>query len=167
MTDFNIDMLIEVPNNSCVKYEYDKKEQKIRCDRILNTAMTYPGNYGYIPNTLSGDGDPLDILLVSDFVLIPGSIINVKIIGVLLTEDEKGDDEKILAVPSENIDPRYATINNYTDLNNFDLLKINHFFTHYKDNEKNKWVKVKGFHDNKKALDIIYKSRERLINSKY
>jgi inorganic pyrophosphatase len=166
MSKYNVDMIVEVPNGSNVKYEYDKELNKIRCDRILNTAMGYPGNYGFIPKTLSGDGDPLDILLVSDFVLVPGSIINVKIIGVLLTEDEKGDDEKIIAIPSSKIDPRMNNINNYKDLSNWTLSRIDHFFTHYKDNEEEKWVKVKGFKNNVTALKIYKKSLERYNKSK-
>ena len=166
MSNFYVDMIVEVPNNSNVKYEFDKELNKIRCDRILNTAMGYPGNYGYIPNTLSGDGDPLDILLISDFVLVPGCIINVKIIGVLLTEDEKGDDEKIIAVPNEKVDPRMKTIVNYKDLTNWNISRIDHFFTHYKDNEEGKWVKVKGFKNNKAALKIYNKSIERFNKAK-
>ena len=122
--------------------------------------MLYPGNYGYIPNTLSGDGDPLDILLISDYCLFPGTIINAKIIGVLLTSDEKGDDEKIIAVPSDNIDPTYTDVNNIYSLSKATLSKIRHFFNHYKDIEKNKWVKVKGFEDYEFAKDIYLKSLE-------
>mgnify|MGYP003995562401 CR=1 FL=1 len=163
-SSYNVDMFVEIPYNSFVKYEYDKEMNKIRCDRILNTAMSYPGNYGYIPETLSGDGDPLDILLISDFSLFPGTVINVKIIGVLLTEDEKGNDEKIIAVPDEYIDPRMKNIDNYSDLSNWTLSKIDHFFTHYKDNEENKWVKVKGFKNKNDALDVLKKSVERFTN---
>ena len=99
-----VDVIIEIPYNSHIKYEYDEKINKIRCDRILNTSMNYPGNYGYIPNTLSGDGDPLDILMVCDYQLLPGIVIKSKIIGVLLTEDEKGADEKLLVVPYKGVD---------------------------------------------------------------
>jgi inorganic pyrophosphatase len=166
MSNYNVDMIVEVPNHSNVKYEFDKKLNKIRCDRILNTSMGYPGNYGFIPNTLSGDGDPLDILLVCDFVLVPGTVINVRIVGVLLTEDEKGEDEKIIAVPDSSVDPRMKHIKSYKKLNNWTLTRINHFFTHYKDNEDEKWVKVKGFKNNKEALKIYKKSIERFNKAK-
>ena len=99
-----LDMIVEIPLNSNVKYEYDKRLNKMRCDRIISTSMLYPGNYGYIPETLSGDGDPLDILLICDYPIYPGTIINVKVIGVLITEDENGEDEKLIAVPSPSVD---------------------------------------------------------------
>ena len=95
-----VDIIIEIPYNSFVKYEYDKTEQKMRCDRVLHTAMAYPGNYGYIPNTLSGDGDPLDVLMICEYPIYPGTIVKARMVGVLFTKDEKGDDEKIIAVPS-------------------------------------------------------------------
>ena len=133
---FPVDVIIEIPRNSYVKYEYDEKSDRIRCDRILNTSMCYPGNYGFIPNTLSGDGDPLDILLISDYSLHPGVIIKARIIGVLLTKDEKGDDEKIIMVPDNSVDPSYNDITDYTELPEIISNKIKHFFTHYKDNEE-------------------------------
>lgn len=157
--DMIVDMIVEVPYRSNIKYEFDKKLNLMRCDRILNTSMSYPGNYGYIPNTLSGDGDPLDILLISDYQIFPGTIVNVKIIGVLLTEDEKGEDEKIIAVPSDVVDPTYSEINNISDLSKVTLSKIRHFFNHYKDIEKNKWVKVNGFKDKNEALQVYIKSK--------
>ena len=135
-----VDVVIEMPYNSHIKYEYDEKINKIRCDRILNTSMNYPGNFGYIPNTLSGDGDPLDILMVCDYQLLPGIVIKIKF-GVLLTEDEKGADEKLLVVPYKGVDPSYEHIDDYTQLPKPTLSKIKHFFTHYKDNEEDKWVR--------------------------
>ena len=156
---YNVDMIVEVPYRSNVKYEFDKELNLMRCDRILNTSMSYPGNYGYIPNTLSGDGDPLDILLISDYQIFPGTIVNVRIIGVLLTEDEKGKDEKIIAVPSDGVDPTYSEINNFSDLSKVTLSKIRHFFNHYKDIEKDKWVKVNGFKDRSEALQVYIKSK--------
>lgn len=159
-----IDVMIEIPYNSYVKYEYDDKEKKIRCDRVLNTAMSYPGNYGFIPNTLSGDGDPLDILLVSDYPLLPGILIKSRIVGVLLTQDEKGNDEKLIMVPSNNVDPSYSNITNYDELPKHILSKIKHFFTHYKDNEENKWVTVHGFKDIDVAIEIYNKSLLRFKN---
>ena len=154
-----IDMIVEIPRNSNVKYEYDKDKKRMRCDRIISTSMLYPGNYGYIPNTLSGDGDPLDILLLCEYPIYPGTIVKVKIIGVLLTEDEKGNDEKVIAVPSHEVDISYNEINNYTDLDKVTLKKIKHFFTHYKDNEPKKWVNVKEYKDNKTAIEIFNNSK--------
>lgn len=151
---FNLDMIVEIPFNSSVKYEYDKNLQKMRCDRLLSTSMLYPGNYGYIPNTLSGDGDPLDILLVCDYPIYPGTVVNVKIIGVLLTTDEKGEDEKIIAVPSKPVDPSFEDINSLDDLGNLMTKRIYHFFEHYKDIEENKWVKIRGFKDESEAINI-------------
>ena len=152
------DMIVEIPLNSFVKYEYDKKLQRIRCDRILHTAMAYPGNYGYFPNTLSGDGDPLDVLLICDYALYPGITVSVKIIGVLLTTDEKGKDEKIIAVPTANVDPNYADIAHYTDLPKWTLTKIKHFFEHYKDTEIDKWVIVDEFKGPQEAITLYHRS---------
>ena len=154
------DMIVEVPYQSSIKYEYDKTAQKIRCDRILHTAMAYPGNYGYFPDTLSGDGDPLDVLLLLERPLHPGTIINVKLIGVLNTEDEKGQDEKILAVPSEKIDPSYKSINEPSDLPPIQINMVRHFFEHYKDTEPDKWVRVGTIEGSKRAAEIYKKSRQ-------
>mgnify|MGYP001162297383 CR=1 FL=1 len=156
----HVDMIVEVPYQSSIKYEYDKTAQKMRCDRILHTAMAYPGNYGYFPGTLSGDGDPLDVLLLLERPLHPGTIINVKLIGVLNTEDEKGQDEKILAVPSETIDPTYKSINEPSDLPLIQMNMVRHFFEHYKDTEPDKWVKVGITEGSKKAGEIYKKSRQ-------
>ena len=112
-----IDSIIEIGYNTNIKYEYDEAHDLIRCDRVMNTSFFYPANYGYIPNTLAGDGDPLDILVVCDYTLHPGIIIESKIIGVLVMEDEKGFDEKIIAVPSKSVDKSYQHIHNITDLN--------------------------------------------------
>ena len=160
-----IDMIVEIPLNSNVKYEFDKKLGIMRCDRIISTSMLYPGNYGYIPNTLSGDGDPLDILLICDYPIYPGTIVNVKILGVLLTTDEKGEDEKLIAVPSNDVDKSFTKINNYTDLGEMIINKIYHFFKHYKDNEINKWVEIKGFRDSKEAIIIYNSSQKRYLTN--
>ena len=153
----NIDAIIEIPYNSFIKYEYDKGKKRMRCDRILNTAMLYPGNYGYIPNTLASDGDALDILVVCDYQLKSNCIIETKILGVLIMSDEKGLDEKIIAVPANNIDLQYKDINNLYDLSSVVLTKIKHFFEHYKDNEKNKWSQVEDFKEKDYALKLIEK----------
>ena len=155
---FNLDMIVEIPFNSSVKYEFDKDLKLMRCDRLLSTSMLYPGNYGYIPNTLSGDGDPLDILLVCDYPIYPGTVVNVKVVGVLLTTDEKGEDEKLIAVPSNPVDPSFDDINTLEDLGTLMKKRIFHFFEHYKDIDENKWVKIRGFLDADEAHSIYTKS---------
>ena len=157
MTSYLIDVYIEIPSGSNIKYEYDSDYKCVRCDRVLNTALVYPSNYGFVPNTLAGDGDPLDVLLIADYKLCPNTIIEAKIIGVLLTEDEKGEDHKIIAVPSNKVDPRYNSINNYNDLDSNKLDKIVHFFKNYKTLDKARWVKVTDYKDKDYALKI-YKS---------
>ena len=160
----NIDMVVEISANTNIKYEIDKQTNLLRCDRILNIPFTYPGNYGYIPNTLSLDNDPLDILLINTEVLVPNTIIKVKILGVLLTEDENGEDEKIIAVPDNNVDKSNQSINDINDLTDHILNYIKYFFSHYKDNETNKWVKVDSYRGREEALKIIYNSHERFKN---
>lgn len=157
MTTNTIDAIIEVPKNTNLKYEFDKKSNMIRLDRILHSSMIYPYNYGYIPNTLAGDGDPLDIMIISEFKIYPNTVISCRIIGVLVTEDEKGMDEKILAVPAESVDPSYNNINEYTDLDKSILQKIEYFFTHYKSNEPNKWIKIHSFLNKSDAIDLYKK----------
>ena len=138
-----VDVIVEIPYNTFIKYEFDESLNKMRCDRILNTSMLYPGNYGYIPNTLAGDGDPLDILMVCDYPIYPGIIVNTKIIGVLIMEDEKGIDEKVIVVPSPEVDQNYKDVNELEDLPKVTISKIKHFFQHYKDNEKKNGVRLK------------------------
>ncbi len=165
-TQTPIDCLIEVSKGSNVKYEFDKEKNMLRCDRILSTSMAYPGNYGYIDKTLSEDGDPIDVLLVCDFPLQPLSLITIKIIGVLMMTDEKGLDEKLIAVPTEDVDPDSVDINSLADLPKSLVNKIKHFFEHYKDTEKNKWVKVDEFKTAKEAMAIFQESIDR-YNHKY
>ncbi|WP_039458847.1 inorganic diphosphatase [Candidatus Jidaibacter acanthamoebae] len=158
----DIHVVIEVPMNSDpVKYEYDKEVGAIFVDRFMPTSMFYPCNYGFIPNTLSGDGDPADVLVISSYPVVPGSVINAKPIGVLITEDEKGKDEKILAVPSPKVDLAYANINSYKDLPEIIIQKISHFFENYKSLEKGKWVKVTGWEDVDIAKKIINEAIKR------
>ena len=152
-----LDVIIEIPYNSFVKYEYDEQAKRIRCDRILNTAMQYPGNYGYIPNTKAMDNDALDILMLCDYPIYPGTIVNCRVIGVLLMEDEKGLDEKVLVVPSEKVDPNYVHFQDLEDLPKILTSKIKHFFTHYKDMETEKWVKVQGFKNKEYAIKLYQK----------
>lgn len=154
-----VNVIIEVPMNSDpVKYEFDKESGAIVVDRFVHTAMHYPANYGFIPHTLSDDGDPVDVMVVSRFPLIPGCVISAKPIGVLIMEDESGQDEKIIAVPTEKIHASYKDINDISDLPKILIDEIGHFFSHYKDLEKNKWVKVKGFEGVEIAKDIIKKA---------
>ena len=140
-----VNVLIEIPLGSNIKYEYDEEEGVIKVDRILYTSMVYPFNYGFIPGTLEEDGDPLDVLIVSDYTLLPGTVIEVRPIGILYMRDEEGEDAKIIAVPKDKIDPTYSNIKDINDLPQAIKNKIVHFFEHYKELEPGKWVKVSGW----------------------
>jgi len=154
-----INVVIEIPANTPgVKYEFDKESGAIFVDRFLQTPMHYPANYGFVPNTLSGDGDPADVLVISRYNLIAGSVIEAKPIGVLVTKDEKGYDEKILAVPSNSVSQEYENVNDLTDLPKLILDQIQHFFEHYKDLEKGKFVKVEEWKNANEAKEILKKS---------
>lgn len=155
----NINVIIEIPANTPgIKYEFDKESGAIFVDRFLQTPMHYPANYGFVPNTLSGDGDPADVLVISRYTLTPSCVIEAKPIGVLITEDEKGMDEKIIAVPSASISKEYKNINDISDLSPLVIEQITHFFEHYKDLEKGKFVKVTGVKGAKEAKEILVKS---------
>lgn len=156
-----VNVLIEIPVGSGVKYELDKDIGVLVVDRILYTSMVYPFNYGFIPGTLEEDGDPVDVLVISYDPLLPGSVIRVKPIGVLETEDEKGFDAKIVAVPAGKIDPRFQNINDISDLSPAVKERIEHFFAHYKELERGKWVKVIGWKDRGVALEKIKRAIER------
>jgi inorganic pyrophosphatase len=123
----------------------DKAAGTLVVDRFLYTSMRYPGNYGFIPHTLSGDGDPCDVLVANTRALTPGAIISCRIVGVMIMEDEAGGDEKLIAVPAPKLTPRYDHVQNYTDLPEIAVKQIEHFFSHYKDLEPGKWVKVEGW----------------------
>ena len=154
-----INVVIEISANTPgVKYEFDKESGAIFVDRFLQTPMHYPANYGFVPNTLSGDGDPADVLVISRYNLIAGSVIEAKPIGVLVTKDEKGYDEKILAVPSNSVSREYENVNDLTDLPKLILDQIQHFFEHYKDLEKGKFVKVEEWKNASQAKEILKKS---------
>ncbi len=141
---FNV--IIEIPMNADpVKYEVDKESGAIFVDRFMSTAMHYPTNYGYVPQTISGDGDPVDVLVITPFPLIPGVVVPCRPIGILKMEDEAGQDGKVLAVPTDKILPIYSHWQKPEDLNELRLKTIAHFFEHYKDLEKGKWVKVLGW----------------------
>lgn len=160
-----INVIIEIPMNSDpIKYEFDKESNAIFVDRFIPVSMIYPCNYGFVPHTLSGDGDPIDVLVICSYPVIPGSVIKCRPVGVLLMEDESGEDEKILAVPISKVDIAMDKINKPEDLGDILLRKIVHFFEHYKDLEKNKWVKVLGWDDDKKAKKLILEAVERSIS---
>lgn len=160
-----VNVVIEIPVNSGVKYELDKESGILVVDRILYTSMVYPFNYGFIPGTLEEDGDPVDVLVVSNDPLIPGSMIRVRPVGVLETEDEKGRDAKIVAVPVEKVDPRFQGIRDINDIPEAVKQRIEHFFAHYKELEKGKWVKVLGWRDRSEALARIKRAIERYSES--
>ena len=154
----NVKAIIEVPLHSNIKYEFDKEVGGIAVDRVLYSAVHYPANYGFVPNTLSDDGDPADVLILCDYPLHPGSYIKCRLVGVLMTEDESGGDEKLLAVPTSKIDPTYDKIQDISDIPEHTLNRIKNFFETYKMLEPNKWVKVSGFKDKKAATEILEKA---------
>ena len=138
-----VNVIIEVPiGGEPIKYELDKASGALVVDRFLYTAMRYPGNYGFIPHTLSDDGDPCDVLVANTRAIVPGAVMSVRPVGVLLMEDEAGGDEKIIAVPASKLTQRYDKVRTYSDLPEITLQQIQHFFEHYKDLEPGKWVKV-------------------------
>ncbi len=155
----DINVIVEVPiGGEPVKYEMDKESGAMFVDRILYTSMRYPGNYGFVPHTLSDDGDPIDVLIANQRPLIPGAVINCKPVGVLLMTDEAGMDEKIIAVPSDGVSAMFEKVNTLEDLPQTRLDQIAHFFERYKDLEDGKWVKVEGWGNAEKARAMIEKS---------
>ena len=158
-----INVVIEIPmNDNPVKYEIDKESGAIFVDRFIQVAMFYPCNYGFIPHTLSGDGDPVDVLVLSNYPVIPGAVMKCRPVGVLMMEDESGVDEKIIAVPIDKVDISFSNVKDINDVNNDVKLRIKHFFEHYKDLEKGKWVKILGWEDIKKAKSLIKEGVKRL-----
>lgn len=158
----DINVIIEVPiGDEPIKYELDKESGALFVDRFLFTPMRYPGNYGFVPHTLSDDGDPADVIIANTRPLMPGSVINCRPIGVLVMEDESGGDEKILAVPSRKLTQRYDHVENHTDLPEITLKQIEHFFRHYKDLEPNKWVKIVGWEDAATAKKMLADAVDR------
>ncbi|MBK6897582.1 MAG: inorganic diphosphatase [Alphaproteobacteria bacterium] len=158
----DINVIIEIPQGGHpVKYEMDKKSGAMFVDRFLHTSMIYPGNYGFIPHTLSEDGDPCDVMVVGQSPVVPGAIIRSRPIGVLLMEDEKGLDEKVLAVPVDKLHPFYSKVKSYVDLPEILTEQIAHFFEHYKDLEKGKWVKNMKWAGPETAHEMITKAIER------
>jgi inorganic pyrophosphatase len=158
----DVNVVIEVPiGGEPIKYEMDKAAGALIVDRFLYTAMRYPGNYGFIPHTLSEDGDPCDVIIANTRAIVPGAVMNCRIVGVLIMEDEAGGDEKIVAVPSPKLTKRYEKVHNYTDLPQITLDQIQHFFEHYKDLEKGKWVKVLRWGDAAEAKKLVMDGIER------
>jgi inorganic pyrophosphatase len=162
----DVNVVVEVPvGGQPIKYEMDKKAGTLIVDRFLYTPMFYPGNYGFVPHTLSDDGDPIDVLVCNTRPLVPGCVINVRPIGVLVMEDNKGQDEKVIAVPSPHLTRRYENVVNYTDLPEITLQQIQHFFEHYKDLEPGKWVKIGDWMDADAARKMIIEAIERAKNT--
>ncbi|WP_034997123.1 inorganic diphosphatase [Beijerinckia mobilis] len=157
-----VNVVIEVPiGGEPIKYELDKDSGALFVDRFLYTAMRYPGNYGFIPHTLSDDGDPCDVIVANTRAIIPGAVMNCRIVGVLFMEDEAGGDEKLIAVPASKLTKRYEHVKNYTDLPEITIKQIEHFFTHYKDLEPNKWVKIVRWGDVDEAKKIVLEGIEK------
>jgi inorganic pyrophosphatase len=157
----DIYVVVEIPQGSNIKYELDKESGMIFVDRVLFTSMVFPFNYGFIPGTLEEDGDPVDVVLLSYDSVAPGSIVRARPIGLLEMEDENGPDSKVIAVPHEKIDNRFAGIKDIADVNEAVKERIKHFFEHYKELEKGKWVKVKSWRGREAALEVIRKAIER------
>jgi inorganic pyrophosphatase len=158
----DVNVIIEVPiGGEPIKYEMDKAAGTLVVDRFLHTPMRYPGNYGFVPHTLSGDGDPIDVLVCNTRALVPGCYINVRPIGVLMMEDNAGEDEKVIAVPTPKLTKRYENVLNYTQLPQITLDQVSHFFQHYKDLEPGKWVKIVGWRDAAYARQMIVEAIAR------
>ncbi len=158
----DVNVVIEVPlGGEPIKYELHKEAGVLMVDRFLYTPMRYPGNYGFIPHTLSGDGDPVDVICMNTRAIVPGAVMSCRIVGVLLMEDQAGIDEKLIAVPSAHLTARYEGIHDLNDLPQITLDQVMHFFSHYKDLEPGKWVKVKGWGDAAEAHKMVLEGIER------
>ena len=157
-----VNVVVEVPvGGEPIKYEMDKAAGTLVVDRFLYTSMRYPGNYGFIPHTLSDDGDPCDVLIANQRGIVPGAIVAVRPVGVLRMQDEAGGDEKIIAVPVPRLTRRYEKVHNYLDLPDITLKQIEHFFEHYKDLESGKWVKMLGWGDAHESRRLILEGIDR------
>lgn len=156
-----VNAFLEIPKGSNIKYEYDEKNEIIKVDRILHTSMVYPYNYGFVPETLGEDDDPLDIMVITSSSFAPGTIVKVKPIGVLLMKDEEGIDTKVMAVPVEKIDPSSKSINDIKDLDEHTKEMIAHFFSYYKSIEPGKWAKTEGWKGAEEAYKFIEKALDR------
>jgi inorganic pyrophosphatase len=158
----DLNIIIEVPiGGEPVKYELDKASGALFVDRILHTSMRYPANYGFVPHTLGEDGDPLDALVIDPSSIVPGAVIRVRPVGVLLMEDDKGGDEKLITVPVDSTFPYYSDIRDLVDLPSIVTQQIEHFFKHYKDLEPGKWARLNGWGDAQVAKRLIVEAIER------
>jgi inorganic pyrophosphatase len=158
----DINVIVEVPvGGEPIKYEMDKASGTLFVDRFLYTPMRYPGNYGFVPHTLSSDGDPIDVLVCNTRAIVPGAVINCRPVGVLVLEDDAGGDEKVIAVPSVKLTRRYERVRTYADLPDITLQQIQHFFEHYKDLEPDKWVKIHHWGDADEAKRMIMEAITR------
>ncbi len=153
-----INVVVEIPAGSFIKYEMDKDTGFITVDRFSYTSMAFPGNYGFIPQTHGEDGDPLDVLLIATYSVQSGSVVPARVVGMLEMEDEAGIDTKIIAVPTKKVDPFFEHVEDIGDLDETLKKKIQHYFNHYKELEPNKWVKTKNFLTKEKALEAVKKS---------
>ena len=159
----DVNVIVEVPvGGHPIKYEMDKEAGTLVVDRFLYTPMTYPGNYGFVPHTLSPDGDPLDALVIARSPFVPGCVVRARPIGVLNLEDEHGGDEKLICVPVDTTFPYYSDVGERQDLPSIILQQIEHFFTHYKDLESEKWVRIGNWGDAEDAKRIV---REAIIRA--
>jgi inorganic pyrophosphatase len=160
----DLNAIIEIPvGGAPVKYELDKNSGAMFVDRFLHTAMFYPGNYGFIPHTLSEDGDPIDVMVIAPVAVFPGTIIRCRPVGALFMEDQAGVDEKVIAVPVDELHPFYTGLTSYTELPQIMRDQIAHFFNHYKDLERGKWTKIGEWVDTEEAQKMIMASIERAM----
>lgn len=158
----DVNVIIEVPiGGEPIKYEIEKDAGALFVDRFLYTPMRYPGNYGFVPHTLSADGDPIDVVVCNSRPIVPGAVMNCRVVGALVMEDDGGGDEKLVAVPSQKLTSRYDNVQNYTDLPAILIQQVEHFFTHYKDLEPNKWVKIERWAGVDEAKDMVREAIER------
>jgi inorganic pyrophosphatase len=158
----DVNVIIEVPiGGEPIKYEIEKDSGALFVDRFLYTPMRYPGNYGFVPHTLSADGDPIDVVVCNTRPIVPGAVMNCRVVGALVMEDDGGGDEKLVAVPTEKLTSRYDNVQNYTDLPTILTSQIEHFFAHYKDLEPNKWVKIERWAGVDEAKDMVREAIER------
>ena len=161
----DINVIIEVPvGGEPIKYEMDKDSGALFVDRFLYTPMRYPGNYGFVPHTLSEDGDPIDVLVCNTRPIMPGAVMNCRPIGVLVMEDDGGQDEKLIAVPSAKLSSRYENVHSYNDLPAITREQVQHFFEHYKDLEPGKWVNIEHWGDVTEAKSFIEAALQRAAN---
>ena len=163
--DHHFNAIVEIAARSLpVKYEFDKIHNRLSVDRFVATSMMYPCNYGYVPNTLGEDGDPIDVLIVTPFPIMPTASIQVRVVGMLAMEDDGGVDHKVLCVPVSKLTPLYDQVQDTRDLPAGVLDEIAHFFAHYKDLEKGKWAKILGWESRAVALGVVQKSVARYAN---